>query len=139
MIMKRALLGITLRRIQEDLANNLEGDRAARLNPASMAQFADPILFINACDLKLRTRRTSFWGGIVFAQNYNLVKNLFTTSAKDHLLFDDPYLEGLGMGKEVLQAWHEMNLYRCSEWCPRDERRYTLAYYVCLQPVFFYG
>lgn len=39
------------------------------------------------------------------------MKNLFTTSAKDHLLFDDPYLEGLGMGKEVLQAWHEMNLY----------------------------
>ena len=48
-------------------------------------------------------------GGVIFAQSYNVIKNLFTTSVKDHLPFADPDLEGLGMGKEVLQSWYEMN------------------------------
>ena len=43
--------------------------------------------------------------GVVFAQAYNVQKNLFTTLAKDHRLFDDPNFEGLGLNREVLNGW----------------------------------
>ena len=47
-------------------------------------------------------------GGLVFAQSYNVLKNLITTISKDHMPFGNPRLEGLRMGQEVLQSWHEM-------------------------------
>ena len=45
----------------------------------------------------------------MFCTHFNVLKNYFTTAAKDYLAFADPNLEGLGMSVAVLQAWHEMN------------------------------
>jgi len=63
--------------------------------------------------------------GIVFAQAYKVDKDLFTTSAKEHRLFDDPHLEGIAMSREVVDAWYTASRPGCPP--PRDPLRQIMA------------
>ena len=47
--------------------------------------------------------------GLVVAQRYSLMKNLFILPVKGHNLFGHQAFDGLGLNAEVLKVWHQYN------------------------------